>query len=183
MEVLGPIQETRGQGWLNVNPRAELHKLNTEKKSTCSEHDRQDRLSRPSPSRQATTAATVPLCGHVKAMAEPMSMYLDKLVGIRPPILIAGILLASGRRTADRRFKAASVQADWGSFYDLVASIGRSGVSLMPCIAHVTVKLFDAGLVGHWTLAVGDSPTKRYGRYVEAANIQRNPTLGLGDGD
>src|SRR5690606_7196566 len=35
----------------------------------------------------------------------------------------------------------------------------------------------------YWTLAVDDSPTKRYGRHGEAANIHHNPTPGPGDGD
>lgn len=62
-------------------------------------------------------------------------------------------------------------------------SIGRNVVSLMlPLLMHV-FKKFDPGEGGHWTLALDDSPTKRFGPCVEAANIHHNPTPGPGDGD
>jgi hypothetical protein len=47
----------------------------------------------------------------------------------------------------------------------------------------VIFKRFDPGASGHWTFVVDDSPTKRFGRCVEAANIHHNPTPGPGDGD
>ena len=47
----------------------------------------------------------------------------------------------------------------------------------------IICKRFDPGPNGYWTLAIDDSPTKRYGRHVEAANIHHNPTPGPGDGD
>jgi hypothetical protein len=42
---------------------------------------------------------------------------------------------------------------------------------------------FDPGPDGHLTLAVDDSPTKRYGKCVEGAGVHRNPTPGPADGD
>ena len=112
-----------------------------------------------------------------------MSRTLDVRIGFRLPIVIAGMLLATGRRTAASWFRAAGVNADWDCFYNLLASVGRSSASLMPAVARVVLKRFDPGPDGYWTLAVDDSPTKRYGRHVEAANIHHNPTAGPGDGE
>ena len=37
-------------------------------------------------------------------------------------------------------------------------------------------KKFAAGAQGYWTFAIDDSPTKRFGHCVEAANVHHNPT-------
>jgi hypothetical protein len=47
----------------------------------------------------------------------------------------------------------------------------------------ILLKKFDPGPGGYWKLAIDDSPTKRFGPCVEAANIHHNPTPGPGDGD
>ncbi len=44
------------------------------------------------------------------------------------------------------------------------------------------LKKFDPGEQGYWTLANDDSPTVRFGPFVEAADIHDNPTLGVEDG-
>lgn len=112
-----------------------------------------------------------------------MGRMLDARIAFRLPIVIAGIMLAGGRRTAASWLRAAGVKDDWDRFYDLLASVGRDATSLMSPLARLIFKKFDPGSDGYWTLAVDDSPTKRYGRHVEAANIHHNPTPGPGDGD
>ena len=88
------------------------------------------------------------------------------------------------RRTPDGRwFRAADVKDDWCRFYDLLAAVGRNATSLVLPRVRLIFRRFDPGPDGCWTLAVDDSPTKRYGRHVEAANIYHNPTPGAGDGD
>jgi hypothetical protein len=123
------------------------------------------------------------LRGGLATLADSMSRMLDARIAFRLPIVIAGIVLAGGRRTAASWFRAAGVKDDWDRFYDLLAAVGRDAASLMCPLLSLIFRRFDPGPNGYWTLAVDDSPTKRYGRHVEAANIHHNPTPGPGDGD
>jgi hypothetical protein len=52
---------------------------------------------------------------------------------------------------------------------------------MQPLLRFILTK-FDPGEGGYWTIAIDDSPTKRFGPRVEAANIHHNPTPGPGDG-
>jgi hypothetical protein len=108
---------------------------------------------------------------------------LDARIAFRLPIVIAGMMLAGGRRTAASWFRAAGVKDDWDRFYDLLASVGRDATLLMSPLVRLIFKKFDPGVNGYWTLAIDDSPTKRYGRHVEGANIHHNPTPGPADGE
>lgn len=152
-------------------------------KSKPSRHDKRGRLGRPNPKRRVTEAASVPLVGGIAGLAAAMSQLLDKRIAFRLPIVVAGAMLARGRRTAASWFRSAGVQDDWDRFYELLQSVGKNAASLMFPIVMLIVKKFDPGVQGHWTLAVDDSPTKRFGPCVEAANIHRHPTPGPGDGD
>ena len=152
-------------------------------KSKSSQHDKRQRLTRPNPKRESTDAANVPLVGGIAVLCASMSRLLDRRIAFRLPIVIAGALLAGGRRTAASWFRCAGVKDDWDRFYELLQSIGKNSASLMLPIVMVAVRKFDPGEQGHWTLAIDDSPTKRFGRCVEAANIHHNPTPGPGDGD
>lgn len=112
-----------------------------------------------------------------------MSRFLDKRIAFRLPIILAGAMLAGGRRTAASWFRCAGVKDDWDRFYELLQSIGKNAASLMLPILQVVLRKFDPGEHGYWTIAIDDSPTKRFGPCVEAANIHHNPTPGPGDGD
>jgi DDE superfamily endonuclease len=152
-------------------------------KSKSSQHDKRERLATANPKRQATEAASVPLVGGIAALCVAMSRLLDQRIAFRLPIVIAGALLARGRRTAASWFRCAGVKDDWDRFYELLQSIGKNTVSVMLPILMFIFKRFDPGDQGYWTLAVDDSPTKRFGPCVEAANIHHHPTPGPGDGD
>jgi hypothetical protein len=152
-------------------------------KSKSSQHDKRERLATPNPKRQSTVAASVPLVGGIAELGARMGKLLDKRIAFRLPIVIAGAMLAGGRRTAASWFRCAGVKDDWDRFYELLQSIGKNAASLMLPILMVVLKKFDPGEQGHWTFAIDDSPTKRFGPCVEAANIHHNPTPGPGDGD
>jgi DDE superfamily endonuclease len=152
-------------------------------KSTHSRHDKRQRLSTPNPIRQSTESAAVPLVGGTAGLVGAMSRLLDKRTSFRLPILIAGAMLASGRRTAASWLRCAGVKDDWDRFYELLASIGKNTTSVMLAILIYILSRFDPGEGGYWTIAVDDSPTKRFGPRVEAANIHHNPTPGPGDGE
>jgi hypothetical protein len=152
-------------------------------KSKSSRHDKRRRLTRRNGQRRRTTEAAVPLTGGVATLVAAMSRMLDARNAFRLPIIIAGAMLASGRRTAASWFRCAGVNDDWDRFYDALPSIGKRAVSLMLPLLAFILKKFDPGAQGYWTLAIDDSPTKRFGPCVEAANIHHNPTPGPGDGD
>jgi hypothetical protein len=152
-------------------------------KSKPSQHDKRKRLAQPNHRRRRTSEPAAPLRGGLQTLADSMARMLDARIAFRLPIVIAGMMLAGGRRTAACWFRAAGVKDDWDRFYDLLASVGRDAASLMLPMVSLIFKKFDPGPDGYWTLALDDSPTKRYGRHVEAANIHHNPTPGPGDGD
>lgn len=152
-------------------------------KSNSSQHDKRTRLANRNDERRSTEQASVPLCGDCATFAAAMSKMLDRRVAFRLPIVLAGAILAGGRRTAASWFRCAGVTDDWDRFYDLLQSIGKNALSLMlPLLAFIFRK-FDPGEHGYWTLVIDDSPTKRFGPYVEAANIHHNPTPSPGDGE
>jgi hypothetical protein len=139
-------------------------------------------LERRNPLRQRTEAAKVPLIGGIASLAQSMSTLLDARNGFRLSIILAGAILARSRRTASSWFRAAGVADDWDRFYDVLVSVGKKSASLMMPLLIQLFKRFDPGPGGHWKIAIDDSPTKRYGRHVEAANVHHNPTPGPADG-
>lgn len=151
-------------------------------KSKSSQHDKRERLAKPNPKRKSTNAAIVPLVGGIADLGAAMSRLLDKRIGFRLPIVVAGALLAGGRRTAASWFRCAGVKDDWDRFYELLQSVGQNATSLMLPLLMSILKKFDPGEQSHWTLAIDDSPTKRFGPCVEAANVHHNPTPGPADG-
>jgi len=146
--------------------------------SRGSRHDKRNRLSRRDPQRERTTAAKIPLVGELAETTLRMSRLLDARIAFRLPIVVAGMLLARGRRTASRWFQGAGVKDDWDRFYELLASLGRRTSALMLPLVVRIVRCFDPGPDGRWKLALDDSPTQRYGRHVEGANVHHNPTPG-----
>lgn len=152
------------------------------RKSSASRHDKRERLARRNAQRRRTDAASVPLVGAIAMMTASMSCLLDARMAFRLPIIVAGAMLAGGRRTAASWFRAAGVHDDWDRFYECLQSVGRNAASLMLPLLQVVVRRFDPGEAGCWKIAIDDSPTRRFGRCVEAANIHHNPTPGPADG-
>ena len=152
-------------------------------KSQPSQHDKRQRLATRNPQRQSTRQANVPLIGGVAVLADAMSRVLDQRIAFRLPIMLAGAMLAGGRRTAASWFRFAGVKDDWDRFYELLQTIGKNAASLMVPLFSFVLTKFDPGEHGYWTLMIDDSPTKRFGPCVEAANIHHNPTAGPGDGE
>jgi hypothetical protein len=152
------------------------------KKSQPLRHDKRARLSRPNRQRRRTEAASVPLTGEVASLAVAMERLLDVRIAFRLPIILAGAMLSGGRRTAASWFRAAGVRDDWDRFYECLQAVGKNVAALMLPLATFIVKRFEPGEGGCWKIAVDDSPTRRFGRHVEAANVHHNPTPGPADG-
>jgi hypothetical protein len=97
----------------------------------------------------------------------------------RRPVLIVGILFASGRRTVTTWLRAAGVSDDYQDYYYFLVPTGPKSKA----IATRLVALLLAGLPlpERVRLVVDDSPTKRYGPKVEGADVDHNPTPGPAD--
>jgi hypothetical protein len=101
---------------------------------------------------------------------------LDRRTALRLPLLLLGILLATGRRTATAWFRAAGIGNDFRPAYHLIYAVGRSADSM----ALAAWSAVQPCLTGQrrLTMAIDDTPSQRYGPCVEGAGIHHNPTPG-----
>ena len=95
-------------------------------KSNPSQYDKHERLAKPNLQRRPTEQASVPLTGGVAVLATAMSHLLDSRIAFRLPIVIAGAMLARGRRTAASWFRCVGVKDDWDRFYELLQAIEKT---------------------------------------------------------
>ena len=153
------------------------------KQSQPSQHDKRSRLEHSNPRRQTTTRATFPLVGWLAEAVAKMAAALDARIGFRLAIIVAGMFLADDRRTASSWFVAAGVHDDWDRFYDVLISVGRQSREISEVVLRLVVAKLDPGPGGRITLAIDDTPEKRYGRHVEGAGVHHNPTPGPAGGE
>lgn len=146
-----------------------------------SQHDRRERLSQPNPDRKATVHARFPLIGGMAALVAMMQRSLDSRTAFRFSILFAGMMLARGRRTVSSWFRGAGVLDDWDKFYEALQSVGKYPKSLMQPLLKAIVERISIIAGQCLVIAIDDSPTDRFGKHVEGANIHHNPTPGPGD--
>ena len=117
---------------------------------------------------------------HVPPWLSPVfdrfACWLDRRTALRLPVLLLGILLASGRRTATAWFRAAGITQEFRQAYHTIYAVGRR-TDAMAVAAWITVR---PCLKGCRRLRVGldDTPTQRYGPCVQGAGRHRNPTPG-----
>ena len=153
------------------------------KKQKKSRHDQRKRLGRPNPNRKKTTSAKLPLTGVMQAAVGVLQAVMDRRIALRLAIIVAGMFLADGRRTASAWFVAAGVHDDWDRFYDCLISVGRTSGKLATAVLGLVVRKFAPRFGDRILLAIDDSPTSRYGRHVEGAGVHHNPTPGPADGE
>ena len=147
-------------------------------KSQPSRHDQRGRLGQSNPDRRHTQRAKFPLVGWLSAAVVRMAGTLDARMSFRLAIIVAGMLLADDRRTASSWFVAAGVLDDWDRFYDALISIGRQSQAVSEVVLQFVIEKLDPGPGGRITLAIDDTPEKRYGRHVEGAGVHPDPTPG-----
>lgn len=102
--------------------------------------------------------------------------WLDRRTAARLPLLLTGILLASGRRTATSWFRAAGITTEFRRAYHVIHAVGcrsthlavSAWTTIKPCVANAR----------RLTFAIDDTPTKRYGPCIEGAGKHYNPTPG-----
>lgn len=97
----------------------------------------------------------------------------------RLPVLLTGILFAGGRRTVTTWLRAAGVSDDYQDYYYFLGCIGRNSKSVASQLTTLVLRTLPLPL--RVLLVIDDSPTKRYGRHVEGADIHHNPTPGPAD--
>lgn len=102
--------------------------------------------------------------------------WLDRRTAVRLPLLLVGILLATGRRTATAWFRAAGITVEFRRAYHTLHAVGRRTEHLA-LTTWTTVRPCVAG-TRRLTFAIDDTPTARYGPCVEGAGTHHNPTPG-----
>jgi hypothetical protein len=153
------------------------------KKQKKSQHDKRKRLQHLNPNRKKTRRAKLPLIGVMRTAVGVLQAVMDRRIAFRLSIIVAGMFLADGRRTASVWFVAAGVQDDWDRFYDCLRSVGRTSGKLATAVLGLVVQKFAPKLGDRILLGMDDSPTERYGKHVEGAGVHHNPTPGPADGE
>jgi DDE superfamily endonuclease len=99
--------------------------------------------------------------------------WLDRRSALRLPVLLLGILFASGRRTVTSWFRAAGITEEFRPAYTTVCAVGREAnhVAISTWLA---VKPLLGG--GRLLLALDDTPTPRWGPQVEGAGLHHHPS-------
>lgn len=94
----------------------------------------------------------------------------------RLPVVVLGMLLASGRRTATRWWIAAGVGQGFRSYYYFLDSIGRKTHPIAAALLQIVLNRIP--VADRLVFAFDDTPTKRYGPKVQGAGFHHNPTPG-----
>lgn len=94
----------------------------------------------------------------------------------RLPVVLTGMLLASGRRTVTTWLRAAGVSDDYQDYYYFLTSVGRNSDRVATQLATLALRILP--LPQRVLVAIDDSPTRRYGPKVEGADVHHNPTPG-----
>src|SRR5436309_3081576 len=95
--------------------------------------------------------------------------WLDRRTADRLPLLLAGVLLANGRRTATSWFRAAGITTEFRCAYHTIYAVGRRA-NFLALTAWDMVRPCLAGS-RRLRMAIDDTPTARYGPCVEGAGV------------
>jgi hypothetical protein len=102
---------------------------------------------------------------------------LDRRTAPRLAALFFGLLLAAGRRTVTSWFRPARITDDFRPAYHAVSACGRRTDDGALVLLYQTLRpLVEA--MPRLVFALDDTPTRRYGPYVEGAGLHHNPTPG-----
>jgi hypothetical protein len=132
----------------------------------------------PNPSTRTEPAVTsshqdVPPCQWFSHLAAS----LDRRSTVRLPWLFLGAVLARGRRTVTSWIRAARLSDQFRPCYTTVAAAGKKAKEIAARLLCEVVKPLVANQT-RLTLAIDDTPTQRYGPFVQGAGIHHNPTPG-----
>ena len=97
----------------------------------------------------------------------------------RLPVLLMGILFATGRRTVTAWLRAAGITDDFYAYYYFLQPLGRRTGKIAERLLVIVLEHVPLG--DRVLVAVDDTPSKRYGPCVQGAGIHHNPTPGPAD--
>jgi len=106
-----------------------------------------------------------------------LAAALDRRSAPRLALLLLGAVLARGRRTVTAWIRAAKLSDRYQSCYIAVAAAGKRGDRIARRLLTEVVRPLLRRAT-RLTLALDDTPTKRYGPHVQGAGIHHNPTPG-----
>jgi len=106
-----------------------------------------------------------------------LASALDRRSAPRLVWLFLGAVLARGRRTVTSWIRAAGLSREFRPCYTTVAAAGKQADNIAARLTYEVVKPVVADQA-RITLALDDTPTQRYGPYVQGAGIHHNPTPG-----
>src|SRR5690242_17368694 len=104
-----------------------------------------------------------------------LAAALDRRSAPRLARLFIGAVLARGRRTVTTWIRAAKLNGRYQSCYIAVAAAGKRADRIARRLLTEVVQPLLKGAT-RLTLALDDTPTKRYGPHVQGAGIHHNPT-------
>ena len=102
---------------------------------------------------------------------------LDRRSAARLVFLFLGALLARGRRTVTSWIRAAKLSNQFRPCYTAIAAAGKKAEAIAARL-FVTVIRPLLSNQARLNLGLDDTPTQRYGPYVQGAGIHHNPTPG-----
>jgi hypothetical protein len=102
---------------------------------------------------------------------------LDRRSAPRLALLFLGAILARGRRTVTSWIRAARLSGRFQSCYIAVAAAGKRADGIAGRLVLEVIKPLLKG-TERLTLALDDTPTKRYGPHVQGAGVHHNPAPG-----
>jgi hypothetical protein len=106
-----------------------------------------------------------------------LASVLDRRSALRLARLFLGAVLARGRRTVTTWIRAAKLSGQYQSCYIAVAAAGKRADLIARRLLTEVVRPLLKGAT-RLTLALDDTPTKRYGPHVQGAGVHHNPTPG-----
>jgi hypothetical protein len=115
----------------------------------------------------------------LSAWLTDITAALDRRSAPRLLLLLVGALLAKGRRTVTSWFRPVGITTDFRRAYAALWAAGRRVDALSYRLLGVVLKPLMRR-VGEASLrfAIDDTPTARYGPWVQGAGIHHNPTPG-----
>ena len=106
-----------------------------------------------------------------------LAAVLDPRSAPRLAWLFLGVILARGRRTVTSWIRAAGLSAEYRPCYTTVSAAGKRADGIAARLAHGVVRPLLAGMT-RLVFALDDTPTPRYGPFVQGAGVHHNPTPG-----
>jgi hypothetical protein len=104
-----------------------------------------------------------------------LARWLDKRTAARLPLLLSGVLFARGTRTVTSWLRACGISDEFRPAYTTVCAVGRHTNAMTITAIDMVEPLLKSKRL---TVGIDDTPTQRYGPYVEGAGIHHHPSPG-----